>query len=251
MKLVVVLVVVIVLECCCIIALLLLGCFWTKSSVFFITSHVFWFGTCCSCFCFECWRLFRHLKCTFVSSTSAIITMMTITIATCITIAIVMMAKLWTLVITVVAMSMTTTFCNVGHIFVSFHADDDVILCFLNMLLLIKRVIVACTMEAMVTALLLFVMVIMSFMLRLFLFCSIWVVDFLCWFCNAFKFVFLLLLCILFTNCNRIPLFDLAAIAIAIALKRLCEVWCVKFWCGACLILLNRILVLIGFVWHW
>ena len=30
--------------------------------------------------------------------------------------------------------------------------------------------------------------------------------------------------CILFTNCNLIPLFDLAAIAIAIALKRLCEV---------------------------
>ena len=59
---------------------------------------------------------------------------------------------------------------NVGNIFVSFHADDDVILCFLRMLLLIKRVIVACTMEAMVTALLLFVMVIMNFMLRLFLF---------------------------------------------------------------------------------
>ena len=59
---------------------------------------------------------------------------------------------------------------NVGNIFVSFHADDVVILCFLYMLLLIKRVIVACTMEAMVTALLLFVMVIMSFMLRLFLF---------------------------------------------------------------------------------
>ena len=59
---------------------------------------------------------------------------------------------------------------NVGNIFVSFHGDDVVILCFLNMLLLIKRVIVACTMEAMVTALLLFVMVIMSFMLRLFLF---------------------------------------------------------------------------------
>ena len=59
--------------------------------------------------------------------------------------------------------------CNVGHIFVSFHADDDVILCFLRMLLLIKRVIVACTMEAIVTASLLFVMVIMSFMLRLFL----------------------------------------------------------------------------------
>ena len=53
--------------------------------------------------------------------------------------------------------------------------------------------------------------------------------------------------CILFTNCNLIPLFDLAAIAIAIALKRLCEVCCVKFWCGACLILLNRILVVIGF----
>ncbi len=60
---------------------------------------------------------------------------------------------------------------NVGNIFVSFHADDDVILCFLHMMLLIKRVIVACTMEAMVTALLLFVMVIMSFMLLLFLFC--------------------------------------------------------------------------------
>ena len=59
---------------------------------------------------------------------------------------------------------------NVGNIFVSFHADDVVILCFLRMLLLIKRVIVACTMEAMVTASLLFVMVIMSFMLRLFLF---------------------------------------------------------------------------------
>ncbi len=61
--------------------------------------------------------------------------------------------------------------CNVGHIFVfvSFHADD-VILCFLRMLLLMKRAIVACTMEAMVTASLLFVMVIMSFMLRLFLF---------------------------------------------------------------------------------
>ena len=76
MKIVVVLVVVTVLECCCIIALLLLGCFWTKSSVFFITSHVFWFGTCCSCFCFQCWRLFRHLKCIFVSSLSAIMTMM-------------------------------------------------------------------------------------------------------------------------------------------------------------------------------
>ena len=59
---------------------------------------------------------------------------------------------------------------NVGNIFVSFHADDVVILCFLRMLLLIKRVIVACTIEAMVTALLLFVMVIMNFMLRLFLF---------------------------------------------------------------------------------
>ena len=59
---------------------------------------------------------------------------------------------------------------NVGHIFVSFHAGDVVILCFLHMLLLIKRVIVACTMEAMVTASLLFVMVIMNFMLRLFLF---------------------------------------------------------------------------------
>ena len=58
---------------------------------------------------------------------------------------------------------------NVGNIFVSFHADD-VVICFLRMLLLIKRVIVACTMEAMVTASLLFVMVIMSFMLRLFLF---------------------------------------------------------------------------------
>ena len=45
------------------------------------------------------------------------------------------------------------------------------------MLLLIKRVIVACTMEAMVTSLLLFVMVIMSFMLRLFMFCSICVGD--------------------------------------------------------------------------
>ena len=56
---------------------------------------------------------------------------------------------------------------NVGNIFVSFHADDVVILGFL---LLIKRVIVACTMEAMVTVLLLFVIVIMSFMLRLFLF---------------------------------------------------------------------------------
>ena len=67
-------------------------------------------------------------------------------------------------------------------------------------------------------------------------------------FAFAFKFLFLLLLCILFTNCNLIPLFDLAAIAIAIALKRLCEVCCVKFLCGACLILLNRILVLIGFV---
>ena len=33
---------------------------------------------------------------------------------------------------------------NVGNIFVSFHADDVVILCFLRMLLLIKRVIVAC-----------------------------------------------------------------------------------------------------------
>ena len=59
---------------------------------------------------------------------------------------------------------------NVGNIFVSFHADDVVILCFLRMLLLIKRVIVACTMEAMVTASLLFVMVIMGFRLRLFLF---------------------------------------------------------------------------------
>ena len=59
---------------------------------------------------------------------------------------------------------------NIGNIFVSFLADDVVILCFLYMLLLIKRVFVACTMEAMVTALLLFVMVIMSFMLRLFLF---------------------------------------------------------------------------------
>ena len=58
---------------------------------------------------------------------------------------------------------------NVGNIFVSFHADDVVILCFLRMLLLIKRVIVACTMEAMMTSLLLFVMVIMSFMLRLFI----------------------------------------------------------------------------------
>ena len=58
---------------------------------------------------------------------------------------------------------------NVGNIFVSYHAVD-VILCFLRMLLLIKRVIVACTMEAMVTASLLFVMVIMGFMLRLFLF---------------------------------------------------------------------------------
>ena len=54
---------------------------------------------------------------------------------------------------------------NVGNIFVSFHADDVVILCFLHMLLLFMRVFVACTMEAMVTALLLFVMVIMSFML--------------------------------------------------------------------------------------
>ena len=61
---------------------------------------------------------------------------------------------------------------NVGNIFVSFHADDVVILCFLRMLLLIKRVIVACTMEAMMTSLLLFMMVIMSFMLRLFMFCS-------------------------------------------------------------------------------
>ena len=59
---------------------------------------------------------------------------------------------------------------NVGNIFVSFLADDVVILCFLRMLLLIKRVIVACTMEAMVTASLLLLMVIMSFMLRLFLF---------------------------------------------------------------------------------
>ena len=59
---------------------------------------------------------------------------------------------------------------NVGNIFVSFLADDVVILCFLHMLLRIKRVIVECTMEAMVTALLLFVMVNMSFMLRLFLF---------------------------------------------------------------------------------
>ena len=58
---------------------------------------------------------------------------------------------------------------NVGNIFVSFHADDVVILCFLRMLLLIKRVIVACTMEAMMTSLLLFVMVIMSFMLQLFI----------------------------------------------------------------------------------
>ena len=58
---------------------------------------------------------------------------------------------------------------NVRNIFVSFLADD-VFICFLRMLLRIKRVIVACTMEAMVTALLLFVMVIMSFMLRLFLF---------------------------------------------------------------------------------
>ena len=33
---------------------------------------------------------------------------------------------------------------NVGHIFVSFNAGDVVILCFLHMLLLIKRVIVAC-----------------------------------------------------------------------------------------------------------
>ena len=33
---------------------------------------------------------------------------------------------------------------NVGNIFVSFLADDVVILCFLRMLLLIKRVIVAC-----------------------------------------------------------------------------------------------------------
>ena len=62
---------------------------------------------------------------------------------------------------------------NVGNIFVSFLADDVVILCFLRMLLLIKRVIVACTMEAMMTSLLLFMMVIMSFMLRLFMFCSI------------------------------------------------------------------------------
>ena len=62
---------------------------------------------------------------------------------------------------------------NVGNIFVSCLADDVDILCFLRMLLLIKRVIVACTMEAMVTALLLFVMVIMSFVLRLFLFFSI------------------------------------------------------------------------------
>ena len=38
--------------------------------------------------------------------------------------------------------------------------------------------------------------------------------------------------CILFTNCNRIPLFDLAAIAIAIALKRLCEVMReILVWC--------------------
>ena len=48
----------------------------------------------------------------------------------------------------------------------------------------------------------------------------------------AFKFLFLLLLCILFTNCNRIPPFDLAAIAIAIALKRLCEVMReILVWC--------------------
>ena len=50
----------------------------------------------------------------------------------------------------------------------------------------------------------------------------------------AFTFLFLLLLCILFTNCNRIPLFDLAAIAIAIAiaLKRLCEVMRgILVWC--------------------
>ena len=33
---------------------------------------------------------------------------------------------------------------NVGNIFVSFLADDVVILCFLRMLLLIKRVINAC-----------------------------------------------------------------------------------------------------------
>ena len=48
----------------------------------------------------------------------------------------------------------------------------------------------------------------------------------------AFTFLFLLLLCILFTNCNLIPLFDLAAIAIAIALKRLCEVMReILVWC--------------------
>ena len=58
---------------------------------------------------------------------------------------------------------------NVGNIFVSFDADDVVILCFLRMLLLNKRVIVACTMEATMTSLLLFMMVIMSFMLRLFI----------------------------------------------------------------------------------
>ena len=62
---------------------------------------------------------------------------------------------------------------NVGNIFGSFLADDVVILCFLRMLLLIKRVIVACTMEATMMSLLLFVMVIMSFMLRLFMFFSI------------------------------------------------------------------------------
>ena len=71
----------------------------------------------------------------------------------------------------------------------------------------------------------------------------------------SFKFLFLLLLCILFTNCNRIPLFDLAAIAIAIALKRLCEVmreilvWCMfhfiepDFGCNRfCLTLMGCIL---------
>ena len=50
--------------------------------------------------------------------------------------------------------------------------------------------------------------------------------DFRCWFGIAFKFHFLLRLCILPKKCVLIPLFDLSAIAIA--LKRLCEVWCVK-----------------------
>ena len=70
---------------------------------------------------------------------------------------------------------------------------------------------------------------IVTFLSRLFVVIGEFNFDFRCWFCIAFKFLFLLLLCILFTNCNRIPLFDLAAIAIAFALKRLCEVWFVRF----------------------